>query len=102
MTPKIPKVVVKSLWQYIQDEGSEDAVVEWLTKHQGLDRGTAEFIYARLNSADSFEEFNAFVNDEGEEPVKLTAQEMQMMSAGRAALASASSTSATRSKWPWE
>ena len=101
MTPKIPKVVVKSLYEYVQEQGSGDAVVEWLVKNQGLDQSTAQFMFEKLQTANSLEEFNAYVNDEElDEPVKMSAQEMQMMQAGRAAVATASASA--RSKWPWE
>ena len=101
MTPKIPKVVVKSLFEYVKDQGSGDAVVQWLVSHQGLDQSSAEFMFQKLQAAESIDEFNAYVNDEElDEPVKMTAQEMQMMQAGRAAVAKASA--ATSSKWPWE
>lgn len=100
-TPKIPKVVVKSLYEYVQEQGSKDAVVEWLVANQGLDRSSAEFMFQKLQTAKSVDEFNAYVNDEElDEPVKMSAQEMQMMQAGRAALSKA--TAAARSKWPWE
>lgn len=101
MTPKIPKVVVKSLFEYLKEHGSGDAVVEWLVANQGLDRSSAEFMFQKLKAANSVEEFNAHVNDEElDEPVKMSAQEMQMMQAGRAAVRRA--TAATTSKWPWE
>ncbi len=101
MTPKIPKVVVKSLFEYVKEQGSGDTVVEWLVSNQGLDRSSAEFMFQKLQTANSVDDFNAYVNDEElDEPVKMSAQEMQMMQAGRAAVARA--TAATTSKWPWE
>lgn len=101
MTPKIPKVVVKSLFEYVREQGSTDTVVDWLVANQGLDRSSAQFMLLKLQTANTVDEFNAYVNDEElDEPVKMSAPEMQMMQAGRAAVARA--TAATTSKWPWE
>jgi hypothetical protein len=102
MTPKIPRVVIKSLWQFIQEDGSSGAVREWLAKNQGLDGNTADFMYGKMKAAKSVDELEAFINGDEDEPTKLSAQEMQMMAGGRRAVAAASTSAASKSKWPWQ
>jgi len=102
MTPKIPKVVIKSLFTFMQENKNTNAVSAWLVKSQGLDQKTAEFVAGKIKGAKDTAELEAFLNGSDDEPVKMSAAEMQMMAGGRAAVSRASSTAATKSKWPWE
>lgn len=100
--PRVPKVVVKSLWQFVQENKNTKAISGWFQKNQGLDAKTADFVAGKIAVAKSVEELDGFLNGSDDEPVKMSAQEMQMMAGGRTAVVSGATKASADSKWPWE
>jgi hypothetical protein len=103
----IPMVVVQSLFNFMQTQGSPDAVVLWCVQQGHMSQETAVFTYDQLRGGSSpgtpptVERLNMFVNGYGPMPGVASGDQGHLNEA-RAALRAAAVKATTKSKWPWE
>ena len=97
----VPKVVVQSLFNFIQTQGSPDAVVLWCVGEGHMSSGTAVFTYDQMHAAANVDQLNMFVNGYGPMP-GVPAAVQPTLNEARAALRAAAVRQTTKSKWPWE
>ena len=96
--PVVPQVIVQSLFDYIQTQGSPDAMVLWMTQNMQLSPDTPLFIYDTVRSFTTVGQLNEFVNGSGPMPGLPPGP----LAEARMAVASASASASQASKWPWE
>jgi hypothetical protein len=103
----VPLVVIQSLFNFMQTQGSPDAVVLWCVEQGHMSQATAVFTYDQLRggstpgSPPTVERLNMFVNGYGPMP-GIAPDDQDHLNEARAALRAAATRASATSKWPWQ
>jgi hypothetical protein len=97
----VPMVVIQSLFNFMQTQGSPDKVVLYCVEQEKMSNATAVFTYDQMRAAHDVTTLNMFVNGIGPMPGVSPADKPKLDEA-RAALRHAAVKAAPKSKWPWE
>jgi len=97
----VPLVVIKSLYNFIQTQGSPDSVVLYCVQQGHMSQETAVFTYDTMRAQTSFVGINNFVNGYGAMPGVAPGNQPHLDEA-RAALRIAATKTIQKSSWPWE